>query len=83
MKIKSLSLVLLMFSVIVVRGNAGNTDDSPVNECVTAEVLLENDWMYTSGEDAVLRVAVKAADEVSSKGISLAVLTDQGEDILT
>lgn len=83
MKIKSLSFIILTVFVIISRGNARNADTSLVNECVTAEVLLENDWMYTSGEDAVLRVAVKAADEVSSKGISLAVLTDQGEDILT
>ena len=46
MKIKSLSLIILTAFVIISRGNARNADTSLVNECVTAEVLLENDWMY-------------------------------------
>lgn len=83
MKIKSLSFIILTVFVIISRGNARNADDSLVNECVTTEVLLENDWMYTSGEDAVLRVAVNAADGALTKEIALAVLTDHGEDVLT
>lgn len=50
---------------------------------VSAEVLLENDWMYTSDAPARLRVAVKSDIPLKKTGavVSMALATDKGEEI--
>ena len=50
---------------------------------VSAEVLLENDWMYTSDAPARLRVAVKSDIPLkkTSAVVSMALATDKGEEI--
>ena len=51
---------------------------------ISAEAVLENDWMYTSDDPAELRVAVKTAADASWKGgLGLALLTDTGDTVMT
>ena len=47
---------------------------------ISASAVLENDWMYSSGEKSVLRVAVRTAG-TSEKGLKVILLTDLGDTV--